>query len=673
VTELFRSMFRRRGRAAEPMADAGFAMLTVVGYGVVIVLVAALLAVYVLHSVSGARREQDFDGAITAAQAGVDNVVATLRANPAAAATLGNADWTAVPGSTNATGAPCEGHPTIPVNCPQFKYQTAYNSANGDVTVTAAGQVKGRNSTERAVKVTLHQATYTDYLYYSEVEAADPADPFAYPRLFYPNGAPPNCGLRAWAANPGDPTRPASCKVPLWRNGDSTNGSTVHSNDLFQTQGSPTYDSLVTTAYAGCKPAPSNPTPVCYTSATGSTPNFERGNPSYATGLVTAPNNLRSAATTAGCVYTGPTRIKFVGNQMKVWSPQTQASDNPGRNCGGGPAQNIVDQINAAFSLKLGTLTLNATAALGAIGLDQLVSAVTSIASDPAPVPVPAAIYVRSNDGTPVRAGATAPPPTSGLYCLLGKTLGLYGTLDPDPKTLVTNPEAVCNAGRLYVDGAFNGRSTIGTDDAITIVSDLYYSNASGSSSPGSDHTDGSSLGLVATGPVEVWNPLQCTIALATCLSLSPANALGNFTPLKALGGDVYVEAAIMSLQRRFGTSFPLLQPSAYASLLNALATLTVPTPKLRLYGSIAQYYRGAIGANLLNLGVGVTGASTTDPSVDHVDLASANVDVGYNAAYTYDQHLRSAPPPNFPTPAAATWVQDTFAEIPLSKLPNGF
>ena len=40
-----------------------------------------------------------------------------------------------------------------------------------DLTIYAAGKV--RNTSVRAVKVTVHQADYTEYLYYSEVEAAD--------------------------------------------------------------------------------------------------------------------------------------------------------------------------------------------------------------------------------------------------------------------------------------------------------------------------------------------------------------------------------------------------------------------------------------------------------------------------------------------------------------------
>jgi hypothetical protein len=659
LIQRIRSAFHR-----VPSPDAGFAMIAVIGYGMVIVLIASLVSGYALNSMKGARREQDFDGAVSAAQAGVDSVVNALRANPAAVPSLPSG-WVAVPGSKDPDGVACDAHPTVPVNCPQYRVQATPDS-NGDYTVYAAGKV--RAGTERAVKVTIHKSAYTDYLYYSEVEAADPADSFAYPRLLDSTGGPAACAQRAWGATSAD-VRPASsdgvtCKVPAWRDGDSTNGSTVHSNDVFTTQGSPDFNSLVTTQYDKCLPAPSNPTPSCYISQTaGSTPNFEKGAPTYASGMDTAPTDLKSNASTStdGCVYTGPTRISFVGNQMKVWSPQTLPSDNPGKTCGGGMAQNILDQVGSAFPILGGVLNLTSSV-LSGLQLDQLVNQVTSIASDPAPIPIPAGgIYVQDNPG-----GSSHPTP-NGLYCLLGKTLGLYGTLDPDPATLLSNAlSSDCSKGSLYVDGAFNGRTTIGTDGDITITSDIKYSDTSGSSF-GHDKTtaDGqpNALGLVANGSVLVWNPLQCTLALATCLSLLPKGLDALYTPLKALGGDIEIDAAIMSMKHYFGVSFPLLQPAVYLALLNKLVTATIPIPKIKLYGSIAQYYRGALGAQILGL----------DVSVDHIDVANANINIGYYADYDYDQHLRTSPPLNFPQPATPTWVQDTFAEIPVKDLPAAF
>jgi hypothetical protein len=681
-------MFRRRRTQfidGVP-ADAGIAMLAVVGYGMVIMLIGGLISGYALNSIKSARRAQDFDGAVAAAQAGVDTVIATLRANPSSAATLPASDWTAVPGSKDPQGDDCAmtnpaGNAAVPVNCPQFKYSTVYDAGTKDITVYAAGKV--RNNSVRAVKVTVHQADYTDYLYYSEVEAADPADSIAYPGLLFPNGGPAACGKRAW---PATDARPASvngvtCQVPPWRadgsNGDSTQGSTVHSNDMFTTQGSPEFDSKVTSQYDKCAPGAATPAP-CSTSLTTATPTFDQGDPTYAGGLDTAPTTLRS---TANCIYTGPTRIKFVGNQMLVWSPQTQAADNPGQNCGGGP-QSLIDTVTSALNSVGGLLGI--VGGLTGVSLDNLTKVVNGIVPNPTPVPIPAGIYVRNNDGTPARPGAPNPPAVgNNLYCLLGTALGMYGTLDADVTGLVTNPLSTlsdpnrsCSAGHLYVDGAFDGHSTIGTDGNITITSDLRYANASGSTF---EH-NGSTLGLVSTnGSVEVWSPLQCTLALATCLSLNP----NNITPLKALGEDIHIEAAIMAMNGHFGVSLPLLQPAAFIDLLNHLASATIPTPKIDLYGSVAMKYRGVIGADLINLNVGVNknanlfaslavgpGAADLDTNINHINVADVHINLGYFANYQYDPHLRTSPPLNMPTPLTSTWVQNTFAEIPVANLP---
>src|SRR5581483_10298618 len=104
-----RSLYRRaRNPRADWTSDLGFAMITVIGYGVIIVLIASLLAAYALASVKGSRREQDYD-------AGSGNVTVYAEGRSRAA--------------------------------------------------------KGSNQeVDRAVKVTLRKGDYTDYLYYSEVE-----------------------------------------------------------------------------------------------------------------------------------------------------------------------------------------------------------------------------------------------------------------------------------------------------------------------------------------------------------------------------------------------------------------------------------------------------------------------------------------------------------------------
>lgn len=677
-------MHRRRARdGRRPVSDAGFAMISVIGFGTIIVVVMSLLAGYAVQSMTSSRRGQDFGSAVQAAQAGVDDFMARLNAGvPFGAASQAALVWTPVPGAVDASNVPCVGtDATLPANCPRYRYVAA-QAADGVITVTSYGKSRGL---QRAVRVTTKKLGFTDYLYYSEIEAADPADGFAYPALL--GGAPTNCGNPAWGATP----RPASgCKVPTWRNGDSTDGSRVHTDDVFSALGSPVFDSRVTAAID-----------TCATDATqcvrGGTPTYNEGKPSYADDLDMPANPLDPAGTLAaqataaagGCTYYGPTRIHFENTKMRVWSPQTPYT----AACGGGvpndllstPVNVVVTSLNRLGvcgllgALTLLTCNLLGLAPLGSIQLVtlsnvlskgllsglELRDAVNGLASAGTLVNVPAsgAIYVQQN-----ALGDSPIPDPSFVQCLLGSALGMYSTVDTNLTAglLDTNnaPLANCRAAKLFVDGVLDGKVTAGVNGGdVTIVSDLTYSTTDGA--------DNDRLGLVATGPIEVYNPLQCTLAVGTCLSLnslsttalSALSALrsagtGNLTDALALipgyGRNVTVEASILSLQHRFGMQLPLLSLSLGASLLNQLVNLNITPPTLTVKGSIAQKYRGIIGADLVDLGAGVLG----------VNLASANIDMGFKTKLVYDGKSSSDPPPFFPAPASTTYDRLAFAEI---------
>lgn len=641
------TLHRRRPRDAAATTDGGFAMIAVIGWGAIIILIMSLLSGYALSSTRDARRAQDFGAAVTAAQAGVDFAVGQLRAGTALPTVPAWSPWTPVPGAADAEGEGCD---TARLNCPRFTYTTQARP-DGALDVYAVGDTyslgKARENVQRAVKVTVRQAGFTDYLYYSEVEAADPADGFAYPRLLYPGGR-PECGKRAW---PATDARPPDCVVPAWRKDDVTTGSRLHTNDVFATVGSPTFNSRVTTAFDQC--VTGQPL-TCYRPSAGN-PNFGDGDPTYSNGLdllglVQAPTDLKAQANkppadlrageTEGCVYTGPTRIRFEGDRMRVWSPQTDFATQP--HCG----SDTITAISAAVSaqLQLSIPGLDAT-------LDQLLGGTFMIPLellDPPSVLIPKSNVLYVQD-TP----AGQEPPL--LTCFLGKVLGMTGNLDINADVSQSKVSLdACKSGDLFADGDFDGKATVGTDGNILIMSDLKYSDASGSvnTRDGSDR-----LGLVARGAVEVYNPVQCALALGTCISLQNLNR-------SLPGNSIEVNAAIMSLEHRFGTQLPVLQPDVYAALnaVVASAALQTSTPTLTLYGSVAQRYRGIIGADLLSV----------DATTFGINVASLDVNIGYQSKFDYDTHLRSSPPPYFPRPATPTWLQETFAEIPLDKLPSG-
>lgn len=666
--------FVRRARSVSSDPDAGYAMLSVIGFGTAIVLAVSAVGGYALQSMDSAGRSQGFNAAIQAAQAGVDNFVARLNEAPSYGSSP-ITTWQVVPGSVDGDGNACDPPSGIvPPNCPQFRH-TAVTTATG-YTVTATGRSRG---VERSVQVTLKKRALTDYLYFSEIEAADPADGWAYPPLL--GGAPANCGNPAW----GTSARPASgCKVPTWRSGDSTDGSRVHTDDVFEVVGTPTFDSRVTASIAACATAASACVRKSYDA--GANPDYNDGAPTYADDLDMPANGLDLISAASGCTYYGPTRIHFEGtNKMRVWSPQTPYT----AACGGGvdptmlnaPINVVVTVANkAGICGLLGPVTA-LVCALGSIlgqtvqlplsnvltnnlltgtGLLQAVSGLVSPGSL-LNIPTSGAVYVRDN-----LVGDTIPDPTF-IQCLVGSAAGMYGTVDTNVTAGLLNSNGTvgsnCRSAKVFVDGVLDGKLTVGTTGDILITSDLTYRT--------SDNADNDRLGLVANGAVEVYNSLQCVLAVGTCLSVEPLSTTltaalpalmsagtGNLTALLDLvpgyGEDITIDASIISLQHRFGMQLPLLSLAVNTTLLNKLVGLNIDPPKLTLNGSLAQKYRGIISAELLNLNL----------SVPSLNLASANVDIGYDFEMAYDGHLKSDPPPFLPGPANAVWDPQTFAEL---------
>lgn len=668
--------------ARRSASDSGYALLTVIGLGTAVVLAVGAVGGYALQTMDSAGRSQGFNAAIQAAQAGVDDFVARLNAN-ASYATSPNTAWQPVAGSVDGAGTPCVGtDATLPPNCPRFKH-SAVATATG-YTVTSLGKSRG---VERTVQVTLKLRAFSDYLYFSEIEAADPQDGWAYPL-----GAPGNCGKPAWGAS----VRPSSgCVIPTWRDGDSTEGSRVHSDDVFEVVGSPTFDSRVTAAIAACATDATACVRESYDA--GANPDYNEGAPSYADDLDMPANGLTQIAANAttaagGCTYYGPTRIHFEGtNQMRVWSPQTPAT----AACGGGvdpsvlntPVNVVVTTLNQAgvcSLLLVGALLCAVLKPLGSIvqlPLSQILGSSTllnttgvlnTIAGLVQPgtlvnIPSSGAIYVQEN----ALGNSPIPDPTP-VQCLLGSALGMYSTADATITAGLLNSNGSigsnCRAGKLFVDGELDGKVTVGVAGDILIVSDLTYKT--------SDNADNDRLGLVATGPVEVYNSLQCVLALGTCMSVESLNATltgalpalisagtGNLTDLLDLipgyGEDITIDASIVSLEHRFGMQLPLLSLGVNLTLLNKLVDLNIDPPKLKLNGSLAQKYRGIIAADLLDLGLTIGGNRL--PSLN---LVGANVDIGYDFEMAYDGKLRTDAPLYMPGPESAVWDSQTFAEL---------
>lgn len=696
-------------RQRDRRADSGYALLPVIGLGTAIVLTVGAVSGYALQSMGSAGRAQGFQAAVQAAQAGVDDFMARIQGAEDLATAAGvpagwhqpdgtvDSGWQPIPGSVDADGTNCVTTTPRPANCPEFHYTAA--SADGQVAITSTGRSRG---IERTVRVTTGQLSITDFLYFSQSEAADRQDGFVYPPLL--TSPPATCNLAS------DEGRPAGCFVPPWRTGDSTDRSRVHTADRFEVDGEPGFNSRVTVADSRCATLVTN----CVVEAAGSDPTYDAG-PAFADDLTLPANPIAQIASAAGCTYYGPTRIRFEDDEMVVWSPQTPNTPQ----CGGGIPQELLDETvgvvvdpqncNALANLtgrlfpgviglldslvcSLGltrTASVTVSALITATGtggvpvVDDLFNAVAGLRADGDRVAIPAAIQVTANTAgnVPVPPGTTPVPDPSLVQCLVGSALGMYTTIDTNLTAGLLNANGTirdkCRAGMLFVDGHLDpgseGDVTVGVNGDILIMSSL---------TKGSDDV----LGLVATGPVEVYNPIQCALAAGTCLVLPDpgdldrdlltgtirtaltgirsAASTGNLNGVLDLlaplgyGADVTVEAAILG--RRFGMQLPVLSVAMNTSVLNQLVNLGITAPKLTVEGSVAQSFRGIVGADLLDVGVTVPGIRRIDP----INVVSAAVDIGYLADYRYDETLRTRAPGFFPQPGTPVWERLTFAEL---------
>jgi hypothetical protein len=531
--------FRHPAGRKKSRDDSGFAIVYVVGTGLIATLLVTMLVGLSVRSGQVSRRDQDYQASIAAAQAGVDDYMSRLNANstywqgtpdcsnlalkrdmtvaPAITNTCGWGSgtalgWQTVAGSNAATGQACSVVPT-PIDCPLYHYDVDSSQTifNGRISVTSTGRSRG---IDRTVKVSVARHSFADFLYYSDIESTDPSNV----AVFGVNNtnAMAQCNRHYWDS----PTRTAICRDITFITGDTVNGP-LHSNDAILVTGSPTFNGPVTTGYPACAPNAAGvapPASSCYRNGGGANPTFSQGI-SYGGILQLPPTNSAllqqvmpgQSQGTPGCLYTGPTRLHFNSNgTVNVWSPYTLS-------------------VNAGC----GTVPLNG-------------AAVT--------VPNNNVIYVRD-------VPSTQATPSPG-NCANG-VIGGYPVSGDENTNL---GEYDCRSGFALVDGAVSGRVTIGTDDNIVVVDDITYANGAS----GAD-----SLGLIASNSVEVYHPVSCTNRNGSGVCTAGTNMSTSQT------ANPTISAAILSLNHSFGVQL--------YSLGASLGTLSV-------YGSISQEYRGAVG-----------------------------------------------------------------------------
>ena len=570
--------------------DRGSSILLVLASLTAVALFATVALGSAVAGLKTADRSTSWNQALSAAEAGVADYVARLNRDDqywqdsdcTNVALKGPRTTSNVCSWNSTTPVGWQAVPGAPNSSFHYDVDAATTYSSGAIRLVSTGKV-GRIT--RTVEVRLRRGGFGEFLYYTAYETIDPGDENAYGVAN--SIAQEYCARYNWPSLPSSQRRPSTyyngvyyCPRINFVTGDVINGP-LHSNDAFQVQGSPTFQGTTTTSNPGCRSSEAGPPPTssCYLNGGYANPTFERGIAYRAEiELPTSVGDLRKYVTpgqtpSPGCLYTGPTRIKYLPTsgssvpQMRVWSKfTTTAQLNPG--CG---------TAGTSGSEKLGT----SGGQVVSVPQDRLI-----LVQD-----------VPSNQSNPSSSGCKT---TGGIGdgLPIAESKGSYD-VNLDLR------ESDCRYGTVYVEGTLKGRSTIVVDNNIIITGNLTYAG-------GRSGTD--SLGLIAKNSVKVYHPVTCDDKDRT--------DCGSWSNLTGTNFNVEISAAILTLQHSFA-----VQTYYRGAKLGTL----------KVYGSIAQRFRGPVGTS---------GGS------------------GYLKNYSYDTRLRYAPPPFFLDPVRSGWGQKTFGEL---------
>ena len=185
--------------------EQGMALITVLLALMALLALSATAVAYGVGSQTLSRRDQDWNAALAAAEAGVDDFVFRLNEN---------SNYFLY----NSTNAPPDGNKAFIqyVSVPggntisQFRYSTDTSrlAVDGTILISSTGRV---GTTRRTVQSTLRRRTFLDYLYYTDYETLDPAlytgPLFTGDTTYTPTQASTSCTTYAYAT----PGRGSGC------------------------------------------------------------------------------------------------------------------------------------------------------------------------------------------------------------------------------------------------------------------------------------------------------------------------------------------------------------------------------------------------------------------------------------------------------------------------------
>jgi type II secretory pathway pseudopilin PulG len=457
--------------------DSGMALAMALIFGLVIVVMAATALSIASSGTTKASRDQDFNGAMAAAYAGLEDYQSRLSndnsyqqyGNPTAAFSasstvrLPTGTQTNVAFGVGAAGTWAE----VPGSAGTAKYRYEVDNSAYQATGTLHLRVSGRVGSEvRSLTADLRQQGFIDFVYFTDYEMQDPAL----------SNVADSCVKYAWAGRTGGSRNP--CGNIAFGSGDVINGP-AHSNDTMRICDA-TFNGAVTTAY---NPA----TGLRYVNrsssdATCASPTFLVGTqPAYAAVIgMPSTNSLMKRETRSdlpadvprpGCLYTGPTSIVFnAGGTMTVKSPYTKFTRTSRDDASGG------SNTSACGLPGTGTNQLGSTGGATFAVVDNNLVFVQNVPTEP-------------SDKNYTSTGA--------LPATCSNALG-YPIASETPPSLSGGCAYGSRNGDVFVKGDFTGKATIASENYVYVTGDVKYADA-----------NNDILGLVGQNAVWVWNPMR--------------------------------------------------------------------------------------------------------------------------------------------------------------------
>ncbi len=645
---------RRLGghRLKDSERDGGAALVLVIGAMMVLSMLALAALASTIVSTRLARHTQDYQAAVAAAQAGVEEFVSRLNREDGYGSVFDctNAAWR---GPTTVAN-PCGWTSTTPVgwlpvepgetdpDAAWFHYSVdaSRKTTEGAITLTVTGRVGG---VYRTVQTSVGKGGSTDYVYYTDFESGDPANENFYPASTTSGWSTAKrnaCGINGydralywWKKDSANRTREYyGCTEIRFASGDVLYGQVRTNDTIFSNYRSgstvkPVFMETVTTSDERCKtPGTTNTQWQTNCLRSGSVADFNGKTPQYGTPEYLLDTSAEFAHH-PGCHYFGSTRVIFRSNgRMTVWNKAVN-------NAGAAPV---------AVSGPDGSVPSCGT-------LAQLDSA----AGADLPVPDEMVIYAASSNahmrecrkdeiGGP--AGRTLP-----LGDYTGQSISSGATFTRDTNMMDTTKE--CGRGNLYAEGVLSGRVTLASEESVIVTGDLVLAGGREAGSP-------DLLGLVATNAVEVFHPrLQDFTSSRPCTA---RNGNGTCRTYGAWAWTTGTESEAATWPTRYvDPTTGGYEPAHGVQIAGSIQTLqhsflvqkyTVGGNKgtLFVYGSIAQRWRGAVGQESTSGGV--------------------TVQNGYTKLYKYDGRLKFATPPYFPRWANSQWGLTYTGEVPTPQ-----